>query len=123
MNSLCINPAKPYPPYLIHVVNKTARSITIAWKAGFNGGLSQSFRIRYKPVEASGYVFRDVAPYGALSYKLTGRYQCFGFFFLYTIGSCDTWQELSIKQFFLLKLYMFSCNLDQFRQRLMIEKK
>ncbi|RUS79419.1 hypothetical protein EGW08_012832, partial [Elysia chlorotica] len=63
---------KPYPPYNINVVNKTARSITIAWKKGFNGGLSQSFRIRYKPVEASGYVFRDVEPYGALSYKLTG---------------------------------------------------
>ncbi|GFN86153.1 Down syndrome cell adhesion molecule, partial [Plakobranchus ocellatus] len=64
--------SKPYPPYNVYFVNATARSITVAWKAGFNGGLAQSFRVRYKPTDARGFVYVDVRPFGALSFKIKG---------------------------------------------------
>ncbi|KAH9491414.1 hypothetical protein Btru_031278 [Bulinus truncatus] len=64
--------SKPYPPYNIEFNNATSNSITISWKPGFNGGLPQSFRVRYKPVDARGYVYVDVRPYGATTFKIKG---------------------------------------------------
>ncbi|XP_055521323.1 nephrin [Leucoraja erinacea] len=37
---------KPDPPSDLSLVRKSQNSITLAWNAGFNGGLEQSFRIR-----------------------------------------------------------------------------
>ncbi|CAL1531983.1 unnamed protein product [Lymnaea stagnalis] len=64
--------SKPLPPYNIEFNNATSNSITISWKAGFNGGLTQSFRVRYKPVDARGYVYVDVRPFGATTFKIKG---------------------------------------------------
>ncbi|XP_059141660.1 nephrin-like isoform X2 [Physella acuta] len=64
--------SRPYPPYNIEFNNATSNSITISWKPSFNGGLPQSFRVRYKPVDARGYVYVDVRPYGATTYKIKG---------------------------------------------------
>ncbi|KAL8598029.1 hypothetical protein ACOMHN_062627 [Nucella lapillus] len=52
--------SKPDPPYDLQIVNVTHNSITIRWKPGFNGGLDQSFRVRYKPTETRGYKYVDV---------------------------------------------------------------
>ncbi|XP_012942646.1 nephrin [Aplysia californica] len=64
--------SKPYPPSNITFVNATSNSITLRWKAGFDGGLPQSFRVRYKPTDKRGYVYVDVRPYGANIYKIKG---------------------------------------------------
>lgn len=66
-------PGKPFPPSNMTVNDTTATSITLSWHPGFNGGLPQSFRIRYKKADAvRGYVFKDVQPFGATPYKVTG---------------------------------------------------
>ncbi|CAG5131926.1 unnamed protein product, partial [Candidula unifasciata] len=64
--------SKPNPPYNIEFVNATSNSITITWKPGFDGGLPQSFRVRYKPVTARGYVYVDVRPFGATTFRIKG---------------------------------------------------
>ncbi|BFZ25572.1 hypothetical protein BsWGS_28611 [Bradybaena similaris] len=64
--------SKPYTPYNIEFVNATSNSITLTWKPGFDGGLSQSFRVRYKPVDAVGYIHADVQPKGATTFKIKG---------------------------------------------------
>lgn len=63
---LCENtfiPAKPDPPDGLEFVNATHDSITLKWNAGFDGGLPQGFRVRYKPVATTeGFVQEDVQP-------------------------------------------------------------
>lgn len=64
---------KPNSPYGIEFVNATSNSITLSWKPGFDGGLPQSFRVRYKPVDARGYVYVDVRPFGATTFRIKGK--------------------------------------------------
>ncbi|KAL8624534.1 hypothetical protein ACOMHN_005836 [Nucella lapillus] len=64
--------SKPDPPYDIQFVNSTHDTITIRWKPGFNGGLDQSFRVRYKPAKARGYIYVDVATPASPLYTMTG---------------------------------------------------
>lgn len=42
--------SKPDPPRLLRVVNVTSGSVTLRWTPGFDGGLGQTFRVRYKPL-------------------------------------------------------------------------
>ncbi|XP_053408375.1 nephrin-like isoform X2 [Mercenaria mercenaria] len=54
---------KPDPPDNLEFVNATHNSITIKWNGGFDGGLVQKFRVRYKPtVTTQGYIQVDVQP-------------------------------------------------------------
>ena len=64
---------KPDPPYDLQFVNATHNSITIRWKPGFNGGLEQSFRVRYKPTEARGYIYVDVSTPVSTLFTITGN--------------------------------------------------
>lgn len=64
---------KPDPPYDLQFVNATHNSLTIRWKPGFNGGLDQSFRVRFKPTEARGYVYVDVSPPSTTLFTVTGK--------------------------------------------------
>lgn len=64
--------SKPDPPYDLQFVNATHNSLTIRWKPGFNGGLDQSFRVRFKPTEARGYVYVDVSPPSTTLFTVTG---------------------------------------------------
>ncbi|KAK7106268.1 nephrin-like isoform X2 [Littorina saxatilis] len=64
--------SKPDSPYDLQFVNATHNSITIRWKPGFNGGLDQSFRIRYKPTEARGYIYVDVPSPAKTMFTITG---------------------------------------------------
>lgn len=64
--------SKPDPPYDLQFVNATHNSITIRWKPGFNGGLEQSYRVRYKPTEARGYIYIDVSTPVSTLFTITG---------------------------------------------------
>ncbi|KAI8775331.1 nephrin [Biomphalaria glabrata] len=64
--------SKPNPPYYIEFVNATSNSITITWKPGFDGGLPQSFRVRYNQAGSVNYKFADVVPYGATIFTIKG---------------------------------------------------
>lgn len=41
----------PDPPLTLKIVNRTTSSITLRWIPGFDGGLSQSFRLRYQKID------------------------------------------------------------------------
>lgn len=42
--------SRPDPPLALHVVNVTHDSAHLAWRSGFDGGLFQSYRLRYRQV-------------------------------------------------------------------------
>lgn len=65
--------APPDAPRDLRKLNVTSGSVTLRWVAGFDGGLGQSFRVRYRPVMETGgslisgggdpsYMYRDVFP-------------------------------------------------------------
>lgn len=47
------HPLKPDTPLALMVINRTFHSITLKWIPGFDGGLIQSFRIRFKTISKS----------------------------------------------------------------------
>lgn len=59
----------PDSPRMLRVVNVTSGSVTLRWVPGFDGGLNQVFRVRYRPIESSmddpSYSYRDVYPANA----------------------------------------------------------
>lgn len=64
---------KPDPPDGLEFVNATHNSITLKWEPGFDGGLPQGFRVRYKPVSTSnGYIQVDVQPADSTVYTVRG---------------------------------------------------
>ena len=70
---ICLSTARPDPPYDVEFVNASHNSITITWKAGFDGGLVQSFRVRYKvDGTTQGYTYVDVQPPSATAFIVKG---------------------------------------------------
>nr|QRF78340.1 Nephrin [Phoronopsis harmeri] len=51
----------PDPPTDIKLVNYTHNAITLKWKGGFDGGLAQTYMVRYRPTKAlsKGYTFAE----------------------------------------------------------------
>ncbi|KAK6173113.1 hypothetical protein SNE40_016632 [Patella caerulea] len=64
--------SSPDAPYDIEFVNATHNSITLKWKAGFDGGLPTSFRVKYRQVDSRGFIYVDVQPPAATTFTLTG---------------------------------------------------
>ncbi|KAK8779720.1 hypothetical protein V5799_018940 [Amblyomma americanum] len=63
----------PDPPLQLKVTNATYNSLTLVWRPGFDGGLPQSFRIRYRQAQSSeGYHYQDVLLSNATSYTVGG---------------------------------------------------
>ncbi|XP_076062495.1 nephrin-like isoform X2 [Oratosquilla oratoria] len=62
---------RPDPPLAFSVVNVTHDSITLRWNPGFDGGLQQHYRIRYREPGAS-YQYSDVYPENATEYSVDG---------------------------------------------------
>ncbi len=56
--------SKPDPPLALRVINITTVSVTLRWIPGFDGGLGQEFRVRYKPTSSDdpSYSYKDVFP-------------------------------------------------------------
>jgi hypothetical protein len=46
--------SSPDPPVALTVLNVTHDSIKVTWKPGFNGGLQQNFRLRYRKTNTDG---------------------------------------------------------------------
>lgn len=42
--------SRPDPPLLLHALNVSHDSVHLAWRPGFDGGLSQAYRLRYRQV-------------------------------------------------------------------------
>uniref|UniRef100_A0A4X2MAG2 NPHS1 adhesion molecule, nephrin n=1 Tax=Vombatus ursinus TaxID=29139 RepID=A0A4X2MAG2_VOMUR len=64
--------SRPDPPIGLRVMNITHHSVGLEWKAGFDGGLEQRFRVRYQAPETAGYLYVDVIPPQATSFTVDG---------------------------------------------------
>ncbi|KAM9852134.1 nephrin [Aulostomus maculatus] len=66
-----VSTSHPDPPTSFQLVNVTHDSVTLEWIPGFNGGLRQRFRIRYRWVRAASFLYVDVFPPGANIFTVT----------------------------------------------------
>ncbi|XP_022254721.1 nephrin-like isoform X2 [Limulus polyphemus] len=62
----------PDPPVALKVVNFTSDSVLLRWVPAFDGGLIQSFRIRYKPTESLAYQYTDIFPPNSTTHVVSG---------------------------------------------------
>ncbi|KAM5297153.1 nephrin isoform 2-T2 [Glossophaga mutica] len=71
-NIQLVSISRPDPPSGIKVVSMTPYSVGLEWKPGFDGGLPQTFQIRYEALETPGFLYMDVLPPQATTFTLTG---------------------------------------------------
>uniref|UniRef100_A0A0N8CD86 Down syndrome cell adhesion molecule n=1 Tax=Daphnia magna TaxID=35525 RepID=A0A0N8CD86_9CRUS len=64
--------SRPDPPLALHVVNVTHDSVYLAWRSGFDGGLFQSYRLRYRQIGNEFYKYADVYPTNVTAFTLGG---------------------------------------------------
>uniref|UniRef100_A0AAQ5X978 NPHS1 adhesion molecule, nephrin n=1 Tax=Amphiprion ocellaris TaxID=80972 RepID=A0AAQ5X978_AMPOC len=62
----------PDPPSSFRQVGVTHDSVTLEWIPGFNGGLQQRFRIRYRWDQSISSLYMDVFPPSATTFTVTG---------------------------------------------------
>lgn len=62
--------SQPDAPLALRVINVTSGSVTLKWVPGFDGGLGQAFRIRYKATRDEAYSYRDVHPSNVTQYSI-----------------------------------------------------
>ncbi|RWS30409.1 nephrin-like protein, partial [Leptotrombidium deliense] len=63
----------PDPPIALRIINSTSNSVTLKWVPGFDGGQTQSFRIRFKEVSGSdSFQYRDLSPKNITQFLVTG---------------------------------------------------
>nr|XP_033770850.1 nephrin isoform X2 [Geotrypetes seraphini] len=67
-----VSTSRPDPPTHLEVISFTHNSVTLAWSAGFDGGLEQKFRVRYHWKEAPSFMYVDVFPPQATTFTITG---------------------------------------------------
>ena len=48
--------SRPDPPIALRILNVTHESVDLAWQSGFDGGLPQAYRIRYRQVRSLTHV-------------------------------------------------------------------
>ena len=63
-------PASPLLFLLRQVVNSSHDSVWLAWQAGFDGGKTQYFRLRYRSQGSTAYHYHDVAEPGVQDYQV-----------------------------------------------------
>ncbi|KAB1273965.1 Nephrin [Camelus dromedarius] len=71
-NIQLVSISRPDPPSGLKVMSMTPNSVGLEWKPGFDGGLPQSFRIRYEALGTPGFLYMDVLPPQATTFTLTG---------------------------------------------------
>uniref|UniRef100_A0A3B4BVG3 NPHS1 adhesion molecule, nephrin n=1 Tax=Pygocentrus nattereri TaxID=42514 RepID=A0A3B4BVG3_PYGNA len=62
----------PDPPSDLKLLSVSSSSVTLEWMPGFDGGLIQNFRVRYRWAESASYLYVDVFPPRATVYTVTG---------------------------------------------------
>lgn len=79
--------SKPDSPLALRAINVTSDSVTLRWIPGFDGGLPQTFQLRYKRVSGgsnggdgatptptpdsdSVYLYSDVAPFNTTEFRV-----------------------------------------------------
>ncbi|XP_065429647.1 nephrin isoform X3 [Chrysemys picta bellii] len=67
-----LSTSPPDPPTGLKVVSVTHNSATLEWIPGFDGGLPQRFRIRYRWPGAPSALYMDVFPAKTSAFTLTG---------------------------------------------------
>ncbi|XP_024589585.1 nephrin isoform X5 [Neophocaena asiaeorientalis asiaeorientalis] len=63
---------RPDPPLGLKVMSMTPYSVGLEWKPGFDGGLPQSFQVRYEALGTPGFLYMNVLPPQATTFTLTG---------------------------------------------------
>ena len=64
--------SKPDSPTRLEVLGTTYNSVILSWKAGFDGGFQQYYRIRWQTGDSTGFQFIDVYPHDATQYEVSG---------------------------------------------------
>ncbi|XP_014667088.1 PREDICTED: nephrin-like isoform X1 [Priapulus caudatus] len=66
--------SRPDAPYALAVVDKSFNSVKVTWTPGFDGGLHQAFRVRYRRLDdtAEVYHYVDVYPTNATEFLVPG---------------------------------------------------
>ncbi|KAF7665739.1 hypothetical protein LDENG_00132480 [Lucifuga dentata] len=62
----------PDPPSSFHQLSVSHDSVTLEWIPGFDGGLQQRFRIRYRFERSDSFLYMDVFPPRATTFTVTG---------------------------------------------------
>ncbi|KAJ0000289.1 hypothetical protein NQD34_012131, partial [Periophthalmus magnuspinnatus] len=62
----------PDPPSSFRLVSVSYDSVTLEWIPGFDGGLSQRFRVRYHWDKSASFLYMDVFPPGEATFTVTG---------------------------------------------------
>ncbi|XP_037641863.1 nephrin isoform X1 [Sebastes umbrosus] len=62
----------PDPPSSFRQVAVSHDSVTLEWIPGFDGGLRQRFRVRYRWDQSASFLYIDVFPPGAATFTVTG---------------------------------------------------
>ncbi|KAM3614511.1 uncharacterized protein V6R79_015645 [Siganus canaliculatus] len=67
-----VSTSHPDPPSSFRQVSVTHDSVSLEWIPGFNGGLRQRFRIRYRWAQSASFLYMDVFPPQATIFAVTG---------------------------------------------------
>ncbi|XP_053363734.1 nephrin [Clarias gariepinus] len=62
----------PDPPSDLKLLRVSSNSVTLEWMPGFDGGLTQNFRVRYKWAGSASYLYVDVFPPRSTVYTVSG---------------------------------------------------
>ncbi|XP_026120092.1 nephrin-like isoform X2 [Carassius auratus] len=62
----------PDPPSDLKLLRVDHNSVTLEWMPGFDGGLTQNFRVRYRWAGSASFMYVDVFPPTATVYTVTG---------------------------------------------------
>jgi Fibronectin type III domain len=85
----------PDAPLALRVINITQTAVTLRWIPGFDGGIGQSFRIRYKNVkDDASFTYRDVFPVDVTAMSVTNLMPDSEYTF-----AIMAWNELGQSQF------------------------
>ena len=66
--------SKPDPPMDLKDIDISSSSVKLRWTAGFDGGLDQTFRVRYRPTDSTdpSHTYSDVFPLNSSQTVISG---------------------------------------------------
>ncbi|XP_075696564.1 nephrin isoform X2 [Rhinoderma darwinii] len=67
-----VSTSRPDSPTDLKILSVTYNSVTLGWKQGFDGGVEQQFRVRYRWSGAESYMYVDVFPPQSTVFTIVG---------------------------------------------------